>query len=788
MNISNFSSTQALLDAVTAFGKGYALTPPGETTALRSATSVRPDDVYRVRNVPVAFIIRRENGDRRESVTLERLDWATMGTFQRLLKRLLALVGKEVAPRYRLSAKEISDFRCALLQRPEEPAWLQCLEKAACSSEQGPGGRSSGVEALVNALHSTVSARLHDIEGQVAVLSVTDPDAAPVARTTMRELLTSDVYRFLLDRRLTAKQTDDAVRQLGLKRVRMLAPGLHGQGHPAVKLAASRLVELDCRLDQRPVPEPQLVSKREVAIGDLHGNGLLLLHTLVHAGFLRIEDGQKWDQACAQLNSLEGLNPDENWQGFARLLCDAVKPVAGTEKRKLVLLGDVFADRMHSDLFMLAILQVMAQNTLDFDCIFGNHDAEFLAACQSNATRPSNEDYCRRPGNRETMQSLSRTIEYLNAHPEDRDQFNQLVREIWLPRLKVCALSHDGTVFYSHAFANQDVLRGVEAMAGARHSATLAVRVADINRWFENSVATNKQTLDDLYANQTQRFKPVSPLQAMCNNVGLDNLAYDGKLAHRMNSAPTLADPSVAYCVHGHCEDIENRLAGLQADCDVQGLVRLQQSLDLHLRIEQEGRARVRQTLAGIGADANVDIIDFAARVVAFHLLHGRLPEETMSGLQQAFPAVTPTAIAGPPANAEAIAARVEKAWAAVAGPDAKPWLYRLSADQRARFLLTFWQFFSTAGKASSIERSTHIATKLAEAINKRRHLKAELDKVASEFVRQDRDKPKYDVRGKRESAVRTYRRLFAQRFHSLDSIHGSRPDHIGFPVRLHVL
>ncbi|MGY8525450.1 hypothetical protein [Paracidovorax citrulli] len=790
MTISSFSSTQELLAAVRAFGVETSSAPKGETTALKCVTSVRPDNVHIVQNAPVVFVVRPRADGKPEEVRLERLDWASMGAFQRMIKRLLALFGKEVAPSRRLSAKEVTDFHCAMNKRPQTLDWPGCLRRP-------PGGgrpaTSGPPNAVAEAMQKNVTERLREIDRQVATLSVTNEDASLRASFALRESLTTDVYRFLLHQGFSATDTDEVVRQLGLKRVSSPALASTATQHAAVKLAASRLVDLDCRLDEHPTAEPHLVARREVVVGDLHCNGLLLLHTLVHAGFLRIEDPFAWDKACAQLSALESEQPDVNWRNFAQLLSDAVRPVPGAQRRKLTLLGDVLGDRMHSDIFMLAILHTMAQMGLNYDCIFGNHDAHFLGAFLTNANKPDDEPYRAPVENPGTVRSLCRTVDYLNAHPEDRPAFKALVQKSWLPRLKVCSLSRDGTAFYSHAFANGEVMRGVERMAGADPSAALPRRVATINNWFQAVVASSRENFDYYYGGRNQdAFPIISPLKAMANNIGLDVASYHETLDHPMNAAPTRPDDSVAYAVHGHCQDIEKRVSELKTAGPIQRLAMMEQSLDRHLTLDHTGRAKVDGILSQTGSDTSSDEAGIMAGIVAFHLVLGGVADETIEGLREAFPVHKTTRIAGQPLDHSTVGGLVEQAWAEAAGTKPAPFLSRLGEEQRTRFLMVFSELVHAGSDTAGPAIKAVIAQSLGRALAKNRQFTEEFQQTASNFVKADREKGMRKgpagIKGLSRSVVEAYRELFARRFHSLESSNGSLPSHVRFPIRLHVI
>ncbi len=116
----------------------------------------------------------------------------------------------------------------------------------------------------------------------------------------------------------------------------------------------------------------------EVALGDLHGNALLMLHQSITTGHLKVKDEGAFTKLQQAYHSGDSAT-------FNKLLPDAVK--AGAAQGRMIMVGDVLADRGLSDFCSLNVLAQMDKLGVKYDVLLGNHDLAAFGQCQSSYRR-----------------------------------------------------------------------------------------------------------------------------------------------------------------------------------------------------------------------------------------------------------------------------------------------------------------------------------------------------------------------------------------------------------------
>ena len=133
-------------------------------------------------------------------------------------------------------------------------------------------------------------------------------------------------------------------------------------------------------LRQPPTPLAGLDPNREVTIGDLHGNGLRLVHTLIREGILKQRAGGR--SISEIYNHLQDAyynraTSEEDFFNIAQACLNELEfdPNACANFR---FIGDVLADRGRSDAFTLSIIKRMFETGVKYTWMMGNHDHDFL--------------------------------------------------------------------------------------------------------------------------------------------------------------------------------------------------------------------------------------------------------------------------------------------------------------------------------------------------------------------------------------------------------------------------
>jgi hypothetical protein len=282
---------------------------------------------------------------------------------------------------------------------------------------------------------------------------------------------------------------------------------------------------LHFNFDEIPARSRALPKFNEVALGDMHGNCLLLLHSLVQLGLFKIVDEQAWRAACQLLDEMEGVrgikatDKHTDYNAFGNFLRKAMSYAYASDARppNLVLLGDLLGDRMHDDRCMLKIFEMMHHASLPFDIMYSNHDQHLL------------QFYCRlRDGTAGKMKpsmdttSLTRASGAALADANVSKDLVRMVEASYLPHLRLISLNGNGEKAYTHGVANRaSIGELMESIGLSKDSALTRPVCDDINRDFIRSILEDN---GQRYLDKTvlERCPKTSGITAVSHNIGLD--------------------------------------------------------------------------------------------------------------------------------------------------------------------------------------------------------------------------------------------------------------------------
>lgn len=177
-----------------------------------------------------------------------------------------------------------------------------------------------------------------------------------------------------------------------------------------------------------------------VNVGDMHGNAVKILHTLIKAGVLDMDP-----QAYAQFVKLYHSLPSSS-DAMKVLVRNNIKkgPNANTGIR---FLGDIFADRGNSDYISLLLFEQLNKHNVPVEITFSNHDHVFIQYKEGANVAP----YINDPAAQ--FKSLSALHELLKSGQVSKEEFEHLYK-VYSNNLKFLSYEErsDGTlVIYQHA-------------------------------------------------------------------------------------------------------------------------------------------------------------------------------------------------------------------------------------------------------------------------------------------------------------------------------------------------
>lgn len=126
-------------------------------------------------------------------------------------------------------------------------------------------------------------------------------------------------------------------------------------------------------------PNVEISTFDAVAVGDLHGNALKLLHFLLKNSIVSWDTFEKSESEALYKQFYELYNATPITRDNVLKLRELIKSLRITPNAPLIrFLGDELADRGKNDLFTLLLFDHLHTNGVNYRCILSNHTQRFL--------------------------------------------------------------------------------------------------------------------------------------------------------------------------------------------------------------------------------------------------------------------------------------------------------------------------------------------------------------------------------------------------------------------------
>ncbi|QBR84302.1 hypothetical protein E3983_07965 [Legionella israelensis] len=302
-------------------------------------------------------------------------------------------------------------------------------------------------------------------------------------------------------------------------------------------------------LNNYPDPINALDENEAIIIGDLHGNALKLVWTLVQSGVMVIEENEYEKLTNIYQTPAEQLTC-EHINSFNQIIADAE-----ITSRHLKLIGDELCDRGQNDYFTLVVLNKLKQVNMPVEIMLSNHSIEFLTNYQNNTLRAPKTTI---PGYDNSIQGLSTLI---NNNLISEQEITYLVESAYKPCLRLLSHSHDennNQTLYTHAPSALEIVIALAKKYGIKYRGSqehFAHCIDAINQYFHDNFDQEIASLADKLNDEQLAFGVGNPVSLEHPIVRL--------LWHRAGNIESIKElnlPDWLSTVHGHEGDVRRYL------------------------------------------------------------------------------------------------------------------------------------------------------------------------------------------------------------------------------------
>ena len=250
---------------------------------------------------------------------------------------------------------------------------------------------------------------------------------------------------------------------------------------PEISKSAPRLVVGAADLDVYPSPLldplPAPSTTTQITLGDLHGNALTLIYSLIRERVLSgISKSEYAELVALYKKPVEALT-EIDINRFKAILNNATATPPGAALVRLI--GDVLCDRGGQDLLTLLVLKRLGELKVPVEIIASNHDIEFL-----KAYTPPTEDKPFITFNQSALKidqtrSMTNLQKLLEKIPSLNAEVSELVRETYLPSLKLLnySLSESAICICTHAPVGFETIQAIAEHLGIEFKQSNATEV-----------------------------------------------------------------------------------------------------------------------------------------------------------------------------------------------------------------------------------------------------------------------------------------------------------------------
>lgn len=298
-----------------------------------------------------------------------------------------------------------------------------------------------------------------------------------------------------------------------------------------------------------PNDEYKVTKDHTLVLGDLHGNAIKLLYCLMLHGFIAVLQQQEYDYLVTIYVKPAKKLTSKDIQRFNEILDN----ITCQNQGKLLLIGDVLADRGSNDYWTLKILALLKRLEIPVEILLSNHDSTFIEATELQKNyMPQNPSLFNA-----SMVNLQQLIDMKLIEKKEVDV---IANQIYKPMLKALsyslAINLQSITLFSHAAIGLNTINYLSQVLQLKYDdktpVALCKTIDAINHEFQKFVQKNQ--VHELYC-EAQEAK-----DSFNNNADLTQYPFAfimyNRLYHHIQRPKKHSQQGYALdYVHGHDSD-----------------------------------------------------------------------------------------------------------------------------------------------------------------------------------------------------------------------------------------
>ena len=312
-------------------------------------------------------------------------------------------------------------------------------------------------------------------------------------------------------------------------------------------------------VDLRTFPKATSAPADHVTLGDLHGNALKLIFSLIKEGVIKItpEDYKKVAELYQKDTEKITKADIEKYQTILR-------SIEVSTKTAVTLIGDELADRGKNDYFTLLVLKKLKDAGVDFDVTISNHSAEFIRDFDRPKFTGAHglcSDWIQDQG-----ASLTGMMKLIDEKLISDIEIRSIVKDVYIPATKAIGytIAEDGSLsIFSHAPIGLDTVKAlaekfqIEYKENTREEliATIDSINIKVREAFSNKQLTELITNEQKSSINPKGYQPGTEGDIpITHNSPLNRLIWNRVIETDLKTQPDHKAFSVKF-IHGHVSE-----------------------------------------------------------------------------------------------------------------------------------------------------------------------------------------------------------------------------------------